>query len=85
MKLFGDDTLALFEFDRVQERVEHHCRSASGKRKALELAPIADRDFLTLVLKQVDEFKQTLFQQGYFPDLTFEDFEEESQLLLISG
>lgn len=85
MKLFGDDTLALFEFDRVRDRVEHHCRSASGKRKALELAPIADRDYLTLVLKQVDEFKQTLNQHGYFPDLTFEDFEEESQLLLISG
>ncbi|HRH67210.1 MAG TPA: DNA mismatch repair protein MutS [Bacteroidia bacterium] len=85
MKLFGDDTLYLFEFDRVRERVEHHCRSASGKRKALGMAPLADRENLTLVLKQTDEFKQTLQQHGYFPDLTFEDFEEESQLLLIAG
>ncbi|HNP49642.1 MAG TPA: DNA mismatch repair protein MutS, partial [Bacteroidia bacterium] len=85
MKLYGEDTLELFEFNRIRERVEFHCRSASGKRKALELAPIKHRDTLTIVLKQVDEYKQTLNQQGYFPDLSFEDFEEEAHLLMIAG
>lgn len=85
MKLIGEDTLQLFEFDRVRDRVEHHCRSSSGKKKAMELAPVEDREALTIVLKQADEFKRTLSHQGYFPDISFEDFLTEANLLMIPG
>ena len=85
MNIPGNDTLKLFEFDRVRELVLNYCRCRSSRAKAETLAPITHRDTLTLVLRQVDEYKQTLVIRGYFPDTYFEDFEAESELLLIAN
>lgn len=63
----------------------NYCRSRLSRQRAEELAPIGHRDTLTKILRQTDEYKQNLSRQGYFPDTSFEDFETEAGLLLISG
>lgn len=85
MNILGADTLQLFEFEKICEKVAYYCRSRSSRQKAEELKPIGHRDTLTIVLKQTDEYKQNLARQGYFPDTYFEDFETEAGLLSVSG
>ncbi len=85
MKIHGEDILKLFEFDKVCEQVAYHCRSASAKKMAMALEPLADREVLTLSLKQTEEYRITLANKGHFPDTSFEDFEIDCQLLSKSG
>ena len=85
MNISGTDTLELFEFDKIRDHVLEYCRCRSSKEKAENLGPVTSRDQLTIMLKQTDEYKQTLAIRGYFPDTFFEDFETEADLLLISN
>lgn len=68
MNISGTDTLQLFEFDKIREHVLEYCRCRRSKEKAELLAPETSRDLLTIMLKQTDEYKQTLAIRGYFPD-----------------
>jgi DNA mismatch repair protein MutS2 len=81
----GNDTLKLFEFDKIRERIIHYCRSNSSRRSVESLQPYTDRNELTLALQQTNEYAQCLSNQGYFPDTYFEDFENESELLEKEG
>lgn len=85
MKIHGEDILQLFEFDKVCEQLSLHCRSVPAKRLAVNVVPIADRDALTLALKQTEEYRTTLANKGHFPDTSFEDFESDCQLLSKPG
>ncbi len=85
MNISGTDTLQLFEFDKIRELILEYCRCRSSRAKAEALEPEKDRDLLTIMLKQTDEYKQTLSIRGYFPDTSFEDFESEANLLLIAN
>lgn len=85
MNIAGNDTLHLFEFDKIREYILNYCRCRSSRIKVESLCPIENRDFLTLSLKQTDEYKQNLAIRGYFPDTYFEDFESEADLLLIGN
>ena len=85
MNISGTDTLELFEFDKIREHVLEYCRCRSSRERAENLAPETSRDLLTVMLKQTDEYKQTLAVRGYFPDTFFEDFESEADLLVISN
>lgn len=85
MNISGNDTLQLFEFDRIREHVLHYCRCRSSRFKAEHLEPETSRDALTIMLKQTDEYKQNLSIRGYFPDTFFEDFEVEADLLMIGN
>lgn len=85
MNIAGNDTLHLFEFDKIREYILNYCRCRSSRIKVESLCPIENRDLLTLSLKQTDEYKQNLAIRGYFPDTYFEDFESEADLLLIGN
>jgi len=85
MKIHGEDIFQLFEFDKVCEQVAYYCRSSSAKRLALALKPIDNRESLMLILKQTDEYRNNIENKGHFPDTSFEDFEDDCQLLSKSG
>jgi DNA mismatch repair protein MutS2 len=85
VQCYPEDTPQLFEFDRVLEQVELRCRCASSKAMAREIRPIEQREALLANLRQVEEFRHTLSNQGYFPDLFFEDFITEANLLAKAG
>lgn len=85
MYLHDDQTLTLFEFDKVREHIASHCRHATSTQMALKLSPIMDRATLKLKLAQANEFQSTQNGAYPFPDSTFEDFKKEVQLLLLEG
>ena len=85
MNINGSDTLKLFEFDKICEKIAHYCRTASSHSKAENLAPFVSRDNLMIALKQTEEYRQTLSNRGYFPDTYFDDFETETGLLQKPG
>ena len=75
MIINGNDTLRLFEFDKICERIAAYCRCNWSRQKTENLSPINNREELIIALKQTDEFRQSLSVQGYFPDIFFDDFE----------
>lgn len=85
MQFYPEDTPQLFEFDRVLDQIEQRCRCASSKLLARSISPFDRKETMLAALKQVEEFRHTLANQGYFPDLFFEDFIAEAQLLGKSG
>ncbi len=85
MNYYPDDLLHVLEFDRIRERIERHCRCDSSRQRALQLRPINDRQLLDKELHRVEEYRQTLESQGYFPDFLFDDFFQEANLLSKQG
>ena len=85
MIVYGKDTLRLFEFDKLCERIVHYCRCHSSRQLAENLLPIASREELIHALKQTEEFRLALSDQGYFPDFLFEEFADEASLLKKPG
>lgn len=85
MRISGNDTLRLFEFDKVCEKIAFYCRCKSSRSRAECLSPIINRDILQLTLLQTDEFLQSIKTRGYFPDTFFDDFETEAFLLKKPG
>jgi len=85
MRIYDKNTLALFEFDKIQWHVEQHCRVASSKKLAKEMTPIQDRELCKLQLQQLNEFVRLLRNKGHFPDTLFQDFETECNLIGIDG
>lgn len=85
MQIYGEDTLHLFEFDKLCEHLELFCQSRGAKEKARSLRPYTDRKSLTISLLQTQEYKSTLSNKAYFPDCSFEDFSAECHLLGIAG
>ena len=85
MEIYPDDILLQFEFDRIREKVETHCCSASSKALAFAITPDGDFEIVTIALRQVNEFLQTLLNRGHFPDTQFEEFAGEADLLKIQG
>ena len=85
MNINGSDTLHLFEFDQICEKIANLCRCSSSHNRAENLKPFIDRDELRIALLQTEEYRQTLVNRGYFPDTFFDDFEAEAGLLQIPG
>jgi len=85
MRLYSTETLKLFEFDRILNRIEYLCRTKASKQKVKLLKPIEERDVTIKLLNQVNEYRNILDNKGYFPDFLFEDFEYESSLLSLPG
>jgi DNA mismatch repair protein MutS2 len=83
--IHGNDTLRLFEFDKICERIANYCRAYGSRKNAESLQPFTDRDALLLELRQTNEFTYSISGQGYFPDTYFDDFENETELLPKSG
>jgi len=85
MRLYDNNTLQLFEFDKIRWHVEQHCRNASSKQLAKQLSTIEDREGCKLQLQQLDELLGVMRNKGALPDTLFVDFENECSLLNIEG
>ena len=85
MRLYSSETLKLFEFDKILNRIEQLCRTKASKQKVKFIKPFEDREITIKLLNQVNEYKNILDNKGYFPDFLFEDFEYESGLLSLPG
>lgn len=85
MNYYPEDLLSVLEFDRICDRIEHHCRCESSRNLAKRLRPVHDKEFLLHLLRQTEEYRLTVANQGYFPDFLFEEFQAEANLLAISG
>ena len=85
MRLYNTETLKLFEFDRILNRIEYLCRTKASKQKVKLIKPIEEREITLKQLYQVNEYKNILENKGYFPDFLFDDFEYESSLLSLPG
>lgn len=85
MRLFDNNTLTVFEFEKVRKYVEENCRNVSSKKLAQALAPIEDRDDCKLQLAQLNEFTSLLRNKAAIPDTLFIDFEAECNLLEVDG
>jgi DNA mismatch repair protein MutS2 len=85
MRLFDNNTLTVFEFEKVRKYVEENCRNPSSKKLAQALSPIEDRDDCKLQLAQLNEFTSLLRNKAAIPDTLFIDFEAECNLLEVDG
>ena len=85
MRIYDNNTYQLFEFDKIKKFIEAHCRNASSKRIAKNLEPIEDRELCKIQLQQLHEYVSLYRNKGYFPDILFQDFEPECNLLSVAG
>jgi DNA mismatch repair protein MutS2 len=85
VRIYDNNTYQLFEFDKIKKFIEAHCRNASSKRIAKNLEPIEDRELCKIQLQQLHEYVSLYRNKGYFPDILFQDFEPECNLLSVAG
>jgi DNA mismatch repair protein MutS2 len=83
MRIYPEDSISRFEFDRICSELEGHCRSAAAKRRSIELRPIDQLPEILLQLNRTRELRDILTGSGYFPSITFPDVSKEVGLLAI--
>ncbi|MFN5318324.1 MAG: endonuclease MutS2 [Bacteroidia bacterium] len=85
MRIFPDDTLQRFEFDRIRRLLEAHCRSPRSKEQALQLVPLSSADEVHLLLLKTHELLGILRIGSFFPQSEFPDITKEIGLLKVAG
>jgi DNA mismatch repair protein MutS2 len=85
VRIYDNNTYQLFEFDKIKKFIEAHCRNGSSKSIAKNLEPIEDREHCKIQLQQLHEYVSLYRNKGYFPDILFQDFEPECNLLSVAG
>lgn len=85
MRVYPDDVYHRFEFERIREAVEQHCRSALAREKALQLQPVNHPDILEPLLHQTHEYLGILRSGAFFPPSQFQEIVRELSLLQVSG
>lgn len=85
MDFFPPDTDTQFEFDKIKNLVQQHCRCAPSRELAKAIKPIKNVEKLMLLLSQCDEYKRIVEHRMHFPDSTFTDLTKEIGLLFIQG
>ena len=85
MRIFPDDSLQRFEFDRIRRLLEAHCRSPRSKELALQLAPLSSADEVHVLLLKAQELLGILRAGSFFPQSEFPDITKELGLLKVAG
>lgn len=85
MRIYFDDTFEKFEFDKVRKWIAGYCRNRISRQIAESLSPIEDREKAKIILNQTEELRSVFFNKSPFPDTFFEEFEQEANMLQISG
>lgn len=84
MKFYPNDTLETFEFAKVRELLEKHCRNSVSKKLALELKPYDNPEKIKLYLGQAAEFLNIFQNKAHFPSTLFPEAYREIEMLYIS-
>ncbi|MBK8368588.1 MAG: hypothetical protein IPL10_14580 [Bacteroidetes bacterium] len=77
MNIIESEALELLEFYKIKKYVTELCYSNGAKQKASHISVFSDNENLTVELHRVDELKNTLSGNSFFPDIQFEDFEKK--------
>jgi DNA mismatch repair protein MutS2 len=85
VRIFPDDSLQRFEFDRIRRLLEAHCRSPRSKELALQLAPLSSADEVHVLLLKAQELLGILRAGSFFPRSEFPDITKELGLLKVAG
>lgn len=78
-------TLTDVEFDSIRALLHAHCRTESARMRMVDLAPVADKEWLQTALGQTAEMVNLRTGESGFPVLEFDETDRESELLAIDA
>ena len=85
MRIYPEDSISRFEFDKIRTHLEALCRSTPAKEKAKLLLPDTQLDRVLLQLNRTKELTDIQRTGSYFPASSFPDISREISLLSVSG
>lgn len=85
MRVYPESALTQLEFDKVQQLLMAHTRTAYAKQRAASLRIHTQKDHLERELRQTYEYQLILQQGQYFPGQFTANLEKDLQLLGIPG
>ena len=78
-------TLEDLEFPTLLALVAAHTLTPKGKEKVLALKPLINREAITTLLHQTNEYLTSLETQNYIPSHNFEEIDHEIRFLGIEN
>lgn len=85
MRIYPEDSISRFEFDRIRLIVEGYCRSAGGKALARDLRPDFEYQPLLVQLQRVKEYVDVQRSGSNFPNSSFPEIHRELNLLGVAN
>ena len=85
VRIYPEDSLIRFEFDRIRALVEAHCRNSMSKDLAHSLIPQHTPEAVLPALQRSAEFLNLLKNGSFFPPSSFPEINQELNLLSIQG
>ncbi len=85
MRIYPEDSLTRFEFDRIRALVEAHCRNSMSKELAHLLVPQHTPEAVLPALQRTSEFLNLLRSGSFFPPSSFPEINPELNLLAVQG
>ncbi|MBC7695439.1 MAG: hypothetical protein H7141_08355 [Burkholderiales bacterium] len=85
MSIIESEGLELLEFYKIKKYVTDYCYCYGAKQKASQISIYEDHNALTIELNRVDELKNTLAGDSFFPEIQFHEFSKEASLLSLQG
>jgi len=78
-------TLQDLEFPTVLQQIAARCNTELGKERALEIAPLLNKETIQLVLGQTSEYLSSLVSENRIPNHGFDRIDKELSLLKIEN
>lgn len=85
MRLYPQETLEQFEFDKIRQWVAEYCRNPKAAQKALKMNPLENKDLCLVFLNQTHEYANLLRSAAFFPPHQFPDISKEVELIRIQN
>jgi len=85
MTIIDHEALSLLDFQKIKNEISLFTHSEKAKQKTSQISIIADSKSLIIELNRVSELNTILSNNGFFPNLQFEDFKKEVTLLSLEG
>ncbi|MFM2286453.1 MAG: hypothetical protein RLZZ543_1950 [Bacteroidota bacterium] len=85
MRIYPEDSISRFEFDRIRLIVEGYCRSVGGKALARDLRPDFEYQPLLVQLQRVKEYVDVQRSGSNFPNSSFPEIHRELNLLGVAN
>ncbi|MHA7059185.1 endonuclease MutS2 [Aquimarina sp. M1] len=81
----SEKTLKDLEFNIILDHISDLCNTEYGKKKALEIIPLATKEALHIALQHVFEYKSSYLNDSKIPNHGFDTIDKELQLLAIEN
>jgi DNA mismatch repair protein MutS2 len=85
VRIYPEDSISRFEFDRIRLIVEGYCRSVGGKALARDLRPDFEYQPLLVQLQRVKEYVDVQRSGSNFPNSSFPEIHRELNLLGVAN